>query len=236
MRIEILKSVLRRLTSGPWPVVIVTLLLLLSLYLMSSATENSATFDRRYVILLGINALGLMMMVLLIAANAWRLFQNYRRAAPGARLTVRLLSMFVLIAVIPVTVVYYFSIGFLHRGIDSWFDVRIEQALDDSLELSRTALDVRMRDLLRQSKDLAVELTPISDPGVALTLDDMRQRVGANEMTLFDGSDIVASSSAVDSAVLNPSRPDDGVVAIVREGRPSFLNPIAELTTAENFF
>jgi len=78
-------------------VVIVTLLLLLSLYLMSSATENSATFDQRYVVLLGINMLGLMMLVLLIAANAWRLIQNYRRAAPGSRLTVRLLSMFILI-------------------------------------------------------------------------------------------------------------------------------------------
>jgi nitrogen fixation/metabolism regulation signal transduction histidine kinase len=210
-------------------VVIVTLLLLLSLYLMSSATENSATFDQRYVILLGINALGLVMLVMLIAASAWRLFQNYRLGAPGSRLTVRLLSMFVLIAVIPVSVVYYFSIGFLHRGIDSWFDVRIEQALDDSLELSRAALDVRMRDLLRQSKDLAVELSPLSNPSVPLALDDMRDRVGANEMTLFDGSDIVASSSAVDRVVLNPSRPDDAIIALVRDGKDYVgLDPITE--------
>lgn len=229
MRIEFLKSLITSLTRGPRPVVIVTLLLLLSLYLMSSATENSATFDQRYVVLLGINMLGLMMLVLLIATNAWRLVQNYRRAAPGSRLTVRLLSMFILIAVIPVSVVYYFSIGFLHRGIDSWFDVRIEQALDDSLELSRTALDVRMRDLLRQSKGLAVELVPISNQSVALTLDDMRNRTGANEMTLFDGNKIIASSSALDSAAFNPSRPDEGIISIVRDGKDYVgLDPITK--------
>lgn len=209
--------------------VIVALLLLLSLYMMSSATENSATFDQRYVILLGINILGLIMLLLLIGTNAWHLIQNYRSATPGSRLTARMLSMFVLIAVIPVSVVYYFSIGFLHRGIDSWFDVRIEQALDDSLELSRTALDVRMRDLLRQSKDHAVELAPISSQGVALVLDDMLDRAGANEMTLFDGSDIIASSSTIDRIVLNPSRPDEAIVSIVREGQDYVgLDPVTD--------
>ena len=49
-----------------------------------------------------------------------------------------------LLAVAPVSIVYYFSLQFLHRGLDSWFDVRIEQALEDSLELSRSALDVRL--------------------------------------------------------------------------------------------
>ncbi|MGD8998910.1 MAG: ATP-binding protein [Granulosicoccaceae bacterium] len=229
MRSELLKKVLRVLTRGPRPVVIVSLLLLLSLYLMSSATENSARFDEQYLALLIINAVGLIMLVLLIGASGWRLVQQYRNAVPGARLTVRLLRMFVIIAVIPVSVVYYFSLGFLHRGIDSWFDVQIEQALNDAIELSRTSLDARMRDLLRQSKAMAVELAYVSDEAVALTLDDFRNRSGANEVTVFEGNNVIASSSALALGVFNPARLDESIVSVIREGNSYVgLDPIAD--------
>jgi PAS domain S-box-containing protein len=229
MRSKLLIKVLRLLTSGPRPVVIVTLLLLLSLYLMSSATEGSARFDQQYLALLIINVVGLIMLLLLIGANGWRLIQQYRNAVPGARLTVRLLRMFIIIAVIPVTVVYYFSIGFLHRGIDSWFDVQIEQAFNDAIELSRTSLDARMRDLLRQSNSMAIELADFSDDAVAVALDDMRLRTGANEMTVFEGNKVVASSSALALGVFNPIRPDEGILSLIREGQSYVgLDPIAD--------
>jgi nitrogen fixation/metabolism regulation signal transduction histidine kinase len=137
--------------------------------------------------------------------------------------------MFIVIAVVPVSIVYYFSLGFLHRGIDTWFDVRIEQALDDSLELSRTSLDNRMRDLLRQVDEMAVELANVSDDSAALALDDMITRNDANEMTLFDGSKIVASSSSGGSLVINPNRPDESILAYIREGKHYVgLDPIAD--------
>jgi nitrogen fixation/metabolism regulation signal transduction histidine kinase len=210
---------LKRLTTGPLSAALLSALLLLSLYLMSGATDDSATFNQQYDILLLTNIIGLSMLVAMISANIYRLYLRYKRSAPGSRLTTRLLSMFIVIAVVPVSIVYYFSLGFLHRGIDTWFDVRIEQALDDSLELSRTSLDNRMRDLLRQMDDLAVELANVSDDSAALALDDMITRNDANEMTLFDGSRIVASSSSSGSLVINPNRPDESILAYIREGK-----------------
>ena len=59
------------------------------------------------------------------------------------------------LAVVPIAVVYYFSLQYLQRGIDSWFDVQIEEALDDALELGRGALDVRLGDLLRVTEKIA---------------------------------------------------------------------------------
>lgn len=222
-------TLLKRLSMGPLSATLLSALLLLSLYLMSGATDDSATFNRQYEILLITNIIGLTLLVIMIGANAYRLYLRYKRGAPGSRLTTRLLTLFIVIAVVPVSIVYYFSLEFLHRGIDSWFDVRIEQALDDSLELSRTSLDNRMRDLLRQMDSLAVELANVSDDTAALALDDMISRSGAREMTLFDGSRIVASSSGSDSMVINPNRPDESILGYIRESKHYVgLDPIRD--------
>jgi len=128
------------------PVIVLFVLMLGSLVMMSDATQNSERFGRLYSLLLIINSGGLITLIVLIAINIRHLLSQHRRRAPGSRLTIRMVTLFILLAVTPVTVVFYFSIQFLQRGIDSWFDVRVEQALDDALELSRSALDLRMRE------------------------------------------------------------------------------------------
>ena len=210
---------LKRLTTGPVSAAVLSVLLLLSLYIMSGATEDSASFNRQYVLLLITILVGLTMLVAMIAANIFRLYKRYKAGESGSLLTTRLLVVFVVIAVIPVSIVYYFSVDFLHRGIDSWFDVRIEKALDDSLELSRSTLDSRLRDLLRTTEQLAVEVADESEASAVLRLDDLRVRSGASEMTLFDGNNIVASSSAGDKIVINPNRPDEAIFADISRGR-----------------
>ncbi len=52
------------------------------------------------------------------------------------------------LAMIPLLLVFYFSVVFLNRGIDSWFHVEIRAGLQDALTLSRAALDLRMRENL----------------------------------------------------------------------------------------
>ena len=119
--------------------------MLSSLLMMSKTLQNSELFDRFYLALLLFNTLGLISLSILIILNLKRLIRQLKNRVIGARMTVRIVILFSLLSVTPVLVVYYFSLDFLHRGIDSWFDLRVEQALDDSLELSRLALDVRMR-------------------------------------------------------------------------------------------
>ena len=102
--------------------------------------------------------------------------------------------MFVVLAVLPVSVVYYFSLQSLQRGIDSWFDVRIEQALDDALNLSRAALDVRLRDVLRLTEQVAEELSESQAATISLNLFDLRVRSGAAQLSLL-GSDLFAQFS-----------------------------------------
>jgi len=104
-------------------------LLLVSLSYMSDATHNSEQFGQMYSWLLLVNAAALVILGAVVVANLVWLIGRQRNKAPGARLTTRLVLVFVILAVVPVSVVYYFSLQFLQRGIDSWFDVRIEQGL-----------------------------------------------------------------------------------------------------------
>lgn len=209
---------LRRLTTGARPVVALFLLLLASLYLMSEATRNSAEFGRIYSALLAVNILALLLLVALIGRHLVRLIRHYRHNAPGSRLTARLVVMFTVLAVAPVSVVYYFSLEFLHRGIDSWFDVRIEQALEDALELGRRSLDDRLSNLLRQTRQQAEALGPISDDMAALRLNELRQKSGAVEITLLTMDGRVVASSSTEPAQLVPAVPGNAVLAQLRQG------------------
>ncbi len=204
-------------------------ILLVSLSLMSDATHNSERFGQLYSWLLLINALGLIVLVGMIGTNLYWLVSQYRARAAGAKLTSRLVVTFVVLAVVPVAVVYYFSLQFLQRGIDSWFDVQIEQALDDALELSRGSLDVRLGDLLKLTEKIAEEVSEMSPALIPIGLYDLRVLSGAVELSVFgvDGR-IIASSSAEGTDIV-PSRPTDNVLMSLAQGRSYVgLDPIGD--------
>lgn len=203
--------------------------MLASLLIMSKALQNSAQFDQLYSGLLIFNALGLLILVTLIAVNLHSLIRQTREKAAGARLTVRLVAMFVILAVTPVLILYYFSLDFLHRGIDSWFDLRVEQALDDSLNLSRLALDGRMKEILKQSEKIAEEIAMTDDALIPLEIDRFRARSGAGELTVMGKQGAILASSSADTENFVPDSPDETVLFQVRQG-----NSYIGLDTTEN--
>ena len=205
-----------RFGQGAGPIIALGLILLGSTYLMSNATQDSARFGELYSALLAINAAALIGLGVLIAWNLYNLLHQARERRPGAKLTVRMVVVFVVLSVTPVTVVYYFSLQFLHRGIDSWFDVRIEEALDDALDLSRTALGVRMRELLAQTARIASDLEPLNDEQAVSALHDARRLSGASEFTLIGANGHIVGSSNTDPTAVVPSRPSDSIMSQAR--------------------
>ena len=206
-----------RLGRGAAPIVVLGLVLLGSTYLMSDATEDSARFGELYSVLLAINAVALIGLGILIARHLYHLLRQARERRPGAKLTVRMVVVFVVLSVTPVTIVYYFSLQFLHRGIDSWFDVRIEEALDDALELGRTALGVRMRELLERSARIASDIEPLADKQAVSALDDARRLSGASELTLIGANGYIVGSSNADPIAVVPNRPGDAIMSQARQ-------------------
>lgn len=186
--------------------------MLLSLLMMSQTLQNPELFDRYYSSLLIFNALGLIIFIILILVNLKRLIRQLKNHVIGSRMTVRMVMIFSLLSVTPVLIVYSFSLDFLHRGIDSWFDLRVEQALDDSLELSRLALDVRMRELLNTTVKVAEELSETSDTELPFDIDQLRERINANELTLLTRKGAIIASSSDDIKDLVPEIPGETVL------------------------
>jgi len=202
-------TTLKRMSTSILPMLVLSVLLLTSLYLMSAATQNSQEFGRVFILLLLINVVALVLLLVLIGANLVRLVRQYRGRATGSRLTVRLVIIFVFLTLVPVSVVFYFSLGFIQRGIDSWFDVRIEQALDDTLKLTRLSLDERKRDLMQRSERMAQTLAQqIPANGLDAVINTLRYQYDVQDLTLLDMQGRVLAYSSNDIEDLSPQLPD----------------------------
>lgn len=235
---------MKRRTYAALGVALLALSLLGSLVLIGAALQNSERFGSLFSLLLLTNGLGLAGFVILLVSNVRQLVGQLRSRQAGARLTLRMVLMFVALSVTPLLVLYGFSLDFLKRGVDSWFDARIDSALQDALELSRSALDLRMRELHSQTEQLAAELgrgqsgsgtssgvldlSALRNPDsmvVASTWDDgdadlelLRQRAKADELSILsqDGGLLETSSLGPD---LVPTLPTSAMLLQLRQGR-----------------
>jgi nitrogen fixation/metabolism regulation signal transduction histidine kinase len=219
---DVESTTLKSYLTGVVPLTVLSVVLVASLLMMSAAAQNSAVFGRMYSALLVVNILGITLLLGLILINLYHLVKQYRARVMGSRLTMRLLAMFVALAVAPVSMVFFFSIQTLNRGIDSWFDVKIERALDDALLLGRTSLDAMRQDLIRTANEIAAELEAGQDGTVLSSLNYLREVHGIMELTLFaqDGRIVAASGQeGPETGTLVPDRPSEAVIARIRQGQ-----------------
>ncbi|HEX2668222.1 MAG TPA: ATP-binding protein [Gammaproteobacteria bacterium] len=206
------------------------IVMLASLITLAKSTSNSASFESMHVWLVLLNAGAAVALFIVIGYNLTRLLLQRARNVAGSRLTLRLVGTFSLLAIMPVVLVYYFSYQFISRGIDSWFDVRIESALGDAMELSRTALDMRVRDLLVRTERMARTLAVSDTRQASFQLDQLRRLNGASELTLLGGFNnrIIATSSSTPGSLL-PDMPGPEVLVQVRSGNEYVgLDPVGE--------
>ena len=177
------------------------------LWLLSQTTQQATEFDRLHDWLLGLNIIGVAVLLVLLGYNLVRLISQYRRRLPGSRLTSRLVAVFALLSLIPVVLVFYFSLQFITRGIDSWFDVRIEQALEESLELSRASLEGRMRDQAIATEDAARMLADMPPRALPRRLEQLRTDMEAAELTVYGSDGRIQAMSGDMHRGLLPSQP-----------------------------
>ncbi|MGB5834326.1 MAG: two-component sensor histidine kinase, partial [Thiohalocapsa sp.] len=211
---------LRRWVAHPGAIGVGLLLaaLLVALHLMSNAVQNSESLSRAFVPLLTVVLIGLFALALMVGVNVIRLVMSYRRQAAGSRLTARIVFLFALIALVPLGVVYYYSLGFLLRGIDSWFDVEIDSAMEDALTLNQASLDLNQRVLMKYSAQVLGGIEDRSATALALTLDDLRRQSGALELTVYEPSGQVIGTAIDDPTQLVPDHPEREAMQGLRMG------------------
>jgi nitrogen fixation/metabolism regulation signal transduction histidine kinase len=218
---------LRRAASA---VVIVVggLLWLAAILFMAQTAQHSEQFSRLHPWILMINVAGLAVLVGLLATKLAQLVRDWRGHVIGSRLKARMVWTFGVLATLPILLVYFFAVQFLNRGIDSWFNVEIRRSLDDALVLSRSALEVRMREHLAATELVAEELVGVAGVPAGL-LEVLRRQAGAIEINVStEGGAIIAVSKGLSAEVVPDEVPGE-VLMQVRQGRPFVsLEPQAE--------
>jgi nitrogen fixation/metabolism regulation signal transduction histidine kinase len=187
-------------------------------YLLSAATQDSSRLNELFLFIFSVGLLCLFLLAAILARSLYRLYRDFKKHEAGSRLTIRLVSLFVLLILVATTIVYGFSMHFLHRGINSWFDVKVEQALNDSLELSRTSFGIRMRTLLRQTRMMAGVLSELPDARLSQSLRELNQLSGALELSVWaiDGQPV--ASSIETPTIMVPDRPNDTIMRQIQQG------------------
>ena len=193
---------------------------LVALYLLAAAAQNSAAFDRWLPWILLINISGLLTLFVLLAGKLTRLVRDFRRHVPGSRLKARTVAIFSALAVAPILIVYYFSLQFLNRGIDSWFELEVSQGLKDTRELSHAALETRVREFLQHTQVVAHTLSGLSNFDLIRGLDRERRDSTALEFTIVGPQARILATSSDRPMNTLPVPATDEMMLQLRRGRP----------------
>ncbi len=189
-------------------VLIVSMLLgLVLLFLLSLASANTAISGDYYKILLYINIALAGALIVLIGFQLWHLYKKIKNRVMGSRLTLRLLSTYALMAIIPGLIVYLVSVNFLTRSIESWFNVKVESALDGGLSLGQRALDIMLADVEEKAENMATTLAFQPTRSHYSLLNDLREKSGIQDATLLSLQGRIISVSSSDSNSFLPELP-----------------------------
>ena len=201
----------------------------IALIMLSQAAENSENFDQLANSILWVNVLCLFVLLLLLVGNLSKLYRDYRQHVPGSKLKARMVGMFVGLAIIPLLIVFYFSMQFINRGIDTWFNVEVEAGLDDALTLSRNALAMQMRDHVAATEQVAERLKTTNSSQFIYEIGSLRQEIGANELTLFGKNGRIIATNSDQTAGSAPKRVSEELLMQVRQNRPYVsLDPLSD--------
>lgn len=190
-----------------------------SLWLMSGATQDASQLGKMYSWLLLANTLGSVLLLGLVGANVYWLIRQLRKKAAGSNLTARMMSLFLVLTLAPAAIVFFFSMQFLTRSIDSWFDVRIDRAMEDALQLGQAALDERMRMLLRHTEQIGEQVRNTPASMVAIVLDELQGMSEEGDLTIFTKQGRILAYSGSQAGSIVPDLPDAGGLRRAREGK-----------------
>jgi nitrogen fixation/metabolism regulation signal transduction histidine kinase len=189
------------------------------LFILASASGNTAFFERNYPILLAVNGVIAAALAVLVLLLVRRLVKRLRLKRFGARLTTRFAVAFALMGVLPGVLIYVVSTQFLSRSIESWFDVRVDRALESGLTLGRAALDNLKDEVAGKARAWALELGDLPETARLAQLNRLREQGGISEALLVSGNGQLVGASGAQVSELVPETPTPGELRQARMQR-----------------
>ena len=176
-------------------------------FLLTISTNNRAQYEETYGQLLVVNAVVASLLLLLIIGLAIRLFVRSRQGKFGSQLLVKLALIFALVGFAPGVLIYVVSYQFVARSIESWFDVKVEAALDAGLNLGRVTIDVLSTELSNNTVVAARRLSDMSDVAASLELERIREQLSLQDAFLWTSAGQLIGSAGASRYQINPERP-----------------------------
>ena len=189
------------------------------LFLLTTAGANTDFFEHRYKILLFINIVFVLLFMVVVGFLLWRFRRRLKSGVFGSRLALRLLLIFSLMAILPGALIYTVSVQFLGKSIESWFDVKVDRALEGGINLGQTMLKNLLDDLQKKAQATALNL---SDPSVSpvAVLNELLLQSQIDEATLFNQDGKVIAFSSETSLTVFPAAPSTSVMRRIRAQKP----------------
>jgi nitrogen fixation/metabolism regulation signal transduction histidine kinase len=171
-------------------------------FMLVFATQNRERFEQHFEWLFWVNVAVAGVLGLVIVLALGRLFLRIQRRKFGSFLLLKLAGIFATVALIPGLLIYGVSYQFVSRSIETWFDVRVEGALEAGLNLGRSTLDTLSQDLGQKSQLVAERLADEAKQGhiegqaSVLALEQVREQLGAESVSLISDNGTPASTAS----------------------------------------
>jgi nitrogen fixation/metabolism regulation signal transduction histidine kinase len=188
--------------------------------LLAFSADNSGFFTAYFSTLVWVATGATLALIALFGYQIYSLWRRIRIGVFGARLTARMFWIFGLMALLPGLVVYALSVQFLVNSIESWFDVRMEQALESGLSLGQSALENLENDLVKKAETMAFQLSELPIEQQNARLSEMRETGGVQEVALFDSGGRMLGFASSDKTTLSPSKPERAALWQVKLQQP----------------
>ena len=216
---------MKRLLFRTLPVVALLAALLVALLLVSGAQKestglNGAYLDNSFIWVLIVTVLALAILLWSIVSRLAALIHKVRTGVPGALLSARWVRNFIALSLPPALIVFFFSAWFLTSTIDGWFDVQVEAALSDSLQLGQEFLDTRTLEVRNQLRDTAADISILSEDGEMLrqALLSRVRSAGPSELSIMETGGTLVATANINTLTGLPERPGDFAIMQASQG------------------
>ncbi|WP_353136850.1 ATP-binding protein [Limnohabitans sp.] len=189
---------------------------LVLLFLLTQATDNRQLYERNYRQLFGLNVVVATLLMGVIAWLSMRLMMRLRQGKFGSRLLLKIAATFALVGFMPGLLIYSVSYQFVSRSIESWFDVKVEGALDAGLNLGRTTLDTLANDLGQKTRAASAQINDLPDASVGIALERLKDQLSADDVILWSTSGQAIASAGESRYKINPDRPTSLQLRLVK--------------------
>lgn len=213
-----------------YAIVLLVGLCAVGLFLLATASANTTLFAEHYRALLIINGSIAILLAGLVIRQLVMLVKRIKAGVFGARLTLRLLLLLSMMAIVPGALLFGMSMQYIGRSIESWFDVKVDKALEGGINMSRDVLDNMLKELRTKASAMTMQLSMRPAAEHPLVLNTLREAAGAHEATLYTLRGRVIATAGNDRAGANPIVPDAPPPEALRLLRTQQIYAVADAT------